>query len=414
LSPIYNTLLLLLLATGAPLLVLLALFSPRLRTGFSERLRPLPVGQGRCVWLHAASVGEVEAAAPLIRLLLERGHRLLATTLTPTGRDRLQALFPDLRVRLAPLDLPGLTRASVRRAGVGVLVLVETEIWPNAIWSTVSHGGSVVIVSARLSDASIRWYRRARPLFRAVLRRVASVSAQSRADADRFAELGVAADRIAIGGDLKLDRSRPPNVPVALREALGSGPFLVGGSTHPGEEAALIEAWKPLRERGLRLVLAPRHVERAAEVCAAVRERGHECELLSAGAAAAEVVVIDSIGQLSAVYSLADLVFVGGTLAPIGGHNLLEPVQAGRVVVHGPHTQNQRAQQRILEPLRVLVPVRDASALAVELARLWEDPQRNAAAAAANVALEAHRGASERAAAIVEKLLVEMEPATDA
>ena len=408
---LYNLVLVAALVCASPLLLVAVVLRPRLRHGFAERLRPLDVASAGAtaprVWLHAASVGEVEAASPLIRGLLERDTPILATTLTVTGRDRLRALFPGLPVRLAPLDLPGLPAASARRARVGLLLLVETEIWPNLIAGAVSSGAAVLIASGRISDTSLRRYRLAAPFFRGLLRRVRGVAAQSEADAARFRELGVQAERVVVGGDLKLDRpvADPPDD--ALRAAIGPGPLLVGGSTHPGEEEALLSAWAPLRDTGLRLVLVPRHPERVPEICANLRRKRVDFRLRSEGAGGAGVVVVDSIGELAEIYALAELVFVGGTLAPIGGHNLFEPVRAGKLVVHGPHTENQRTQEQLLRPLGVLRRVQHARDLVETLTGLWADVDRNAAAVRAGTALDAHRGTVARALELIERARAE-------
>jgi 3-deoxy-D-manno-octulosonic-acid transferase len=287
---------------------------------------------------------------------------------------------------------------------VRVLILIETEIWPNLIAGAAGNGAEVLILSARISDRSLRRYANFAPFFRSLLRRVRLVSAQSEGDAARFRELGVPAERVSVGGDLKLDR--PPAAPAddELRAAIGPGPLLVGGSTHAGEEEALLHAWMPLREKGLRLVLVPRHPERVAEICANLRRNHVDPRLRSDGAAEAEVVVVDSIGELGALYALADLVFVGGTLAPIGGHNLVEPVQAGRVVLHGPHTHNQQTQLRLLEPLGVLHPVANAGELCEALAALWDDPDRNAKAENASASLLHHQGATHRALLSIDRI----------
>jgi 3-deoxy-D-manno-octulosonic-acid transferase len=401
---LYNALLVVVAVVAIPILALIALGRPRLRRGMIERLRPLPASRRDQVWVHAASVGEAEAASPLIRGLLERDHAVVVTTLTTTGRDRLRAVFPGLAVRLAPLDAPGIVGVSIRRARVRLLILIETEIWPNLIAGAAAHGAQVMILSARISDRSLRRYGSFATFFRSLLRRVRTVSAQSESDAARFRALGVPIERVSVGGDLKLDR--PPAEPASpeLRAAIGDGPLIVGGSTHPGEEEALIHAWLPLRQKGLRLVLVPRHPERVAEICANMRRQRVEFALRSEGAAHAEVVVVDTIGELGSLYPLADLVFVGGTLAPIGGHNLVEPVQAGRVVLHGPHTQNQQTQQRLLEPLGVLNPVANARDLSECLAALWDDPDRNAPAQSAAASLAHHRGATRRALANVDRI----------
>ncbi len=401
---LYNGLLAVAGIVALPVCALVALLRPRLRHGLLERLRPLPAATRAQIWVHAASVGEAEAASPLIRALLGRGRSIVVTTLTTSGRDRLRALFPGLLVRLAPLDVPGIVGASIRRARVRVLILIETEIWPNLIAGAAANGAEVLILSARISERSLRRYVSFATFFRSLLRRVRLVSAQSEGDAARFRELGVPAERVSVGGDLKLDR--PPAAPAddELRAAIGPGPLLVGGSTHAGEEEALLHAWMPLREKGLRLVLVPRHPERVAEICANLRRNRVDFGLRSDGAPEAEVVVVDSIGELGALYALADLVFVGGTLAPIGGHNLVEPVQAGRVVLHGPHTHNQQTQLRLLEPLGVLHPVANARELSLAIAALWDDPDRNAKAESASASLVHHRGATQRALLAIDRI----------
>ncbi|HXZ84176.1 MAG TPA: 3-deoxy-D-manno-octulosonic acid transferase, partial [Myxococcota bacterium] len=204
--------------------------------------------------------------------------------------------------------------------------------------------------------------------------------------------------------DLKLDRPAPPEPSAELRAAIGAGPLLVGGSTHPGEEEALLQAWQRLRATRapeLRLVLVPRHPERVPEVARTARRHGARAGLRSAGAADADVVVVDSVGELASLYRLAELVFVGGSLAPVGGHNLVEPVQAGRVVVHGPNLANQRTQVALLQPFGVLRSVENAAALERALRELWSDPERNAPAREAAKRLEEHRGATDRVLELV-------------
>ncbi len=401
----YNLILVPLAVLLAPLALLYALSSARRRRGLRERLWPppeKPAGGG--VWVHAASVGEAEAAAPLIEALLERRIPTLATTLTVAGRDRLRGRLPGLSVRLAPLDLPGLVSIAAVRARAAVLVLVETEIWPNLIRAVSARGARVVVVSGRISDSSFPRYRRLRPLLASVFREIWLLGAQSESDRDRFVELGLRPERARVTGDLKLDRPSPSPPSEELRTALGPGPFLVGGSTHPGEEEALLQAWTSLRAgsaSGPRLVLVPRHPERARAVLRTARRYGATAGLRSKGAAEADVVVVDTIGELEAIYELAELVFVGGTLRPIGGHNLLEPVRAGKLVVHGPHTENQRSQERLLRPLGVLRRIEHARDLVDTLARLWAEPDRNAVSARARASLESHRGALDRSLDLV-------------
>ena len=401
----YDALLLFALLVALPVLVcawLLGAFGPR--ASVLERLRPLPRMPERTVWVHAASVGEAEAAVPLVAALVERGVPVIATALTLNGRARLRARLPRVPSRLMPLDLPGLVQLSLARARVAIVVLVETELWPNLIHAAEARGVRVIVAGGRISDRSYPRYRLLRPFFASLLARVHQVGARSSLDRQRFVALGASGDRCSVVGDLKLDRAAPPEPAPGLVDALGAGPFLVGGSTHPGEEEALLAAWRKLRDEGatsLRLVLAPRHPERTSDVCKTVRRYGARAGLRSQGAAESEVVVVDSVGELASLYRLAELVFVGGTLAHVGGHNLVEPVQAGRVVVHGPHTENQRTQADLLAPLGVLVRVENAAGLARALGALWADPERNAPAADAAKHLDLHRGATDRVLELV-------------
>jgi 3-deoxy-D-manno-octulosonic-acid transferase len=398
---LYYALLALLAPILLPGLALYLLASPRRRRGVVERLRPLGANTQNGVWLQAASLGEAEASAPLIRALLEARIPVVATTLTETGRARMRARFPELPVRLAPLDLPGLVHRSLRRARPRALVLIETELWPTLIAASARAGTRVLMLSARISDRTYPRYRLARPLFASLLRRVHRIAAQTEEDARRLIALGACERRVEVGGDLKLDAAGAESASQELLDAVGPGPWLLGGSTHAGEELALLEAWERLRAAGakLRLVLVPRHPERAPEVLALAGARGHDAGLRSSGAAECEVVVVDSAGELRALYPHAALVFSGGTLAPVGGHNLLEPVLAGRVVVLGPHAQNQRAQVRVLEPLGVLHRVDSAAALRETLIALWSNAERDAPALRAASELACHRGATARALA---------------
>jgi len=402
---VYDALVVLVVVIASPLWIaawLLGLFGPR--RSVLERLRPLPHMPEGTVWVHAASVGEAEAAAPLLAALIAQQVPVIATTTTLTGHARLRVRLPRLPVRLMPLDLPGLMQRSLARARVAVVVLIETELWPVLIHAAEKRGTRVIVAGARISDRSFPRYRWLRGFFAPLLARLHRVGARSELDRQRFVALGARAERCSVVGDLKLDRVAAPEPSAALRQALGAGPFLVGGSTHPGEEEALLAAWRHLRSQGateLRLVLAPRHPERVADVLKTVRRHGAHAALRSEGAADAEVVVVDSVGELASLYVLAELAFVGGTLAHVGGHNLVEPVQAGRVVVHGPHTENQRTQEALLAPLGVLRRVENAAALERELAALWADPERNAPARAAAKVLSEHRGATERVLALV-------------
>ena len=401
---LYNLLLALLLVLAIPFAVPWLLLSRRAREGLVERLTPLSASNPADVWLHAASVGEARAAGPLLAGLRERGVPTVVTTQTPAGRDALQGELPQVPARLAPLDVPPLARWSFARVHPKLLVLIETELWPNLIWAARASGARVLLLSARISDRTFPRYRRIAPLLRPLLEQIELIAARGETDAARLIELGAPKERVQVVGDLKLDRD-PPDPPSAdLLDAVGPGPLLVAGSTHPGEEAGLLEAFLELRQQtapGLRLVLAPRHVRRAPGVLRLAQSHGLRAGLRSEGAEQAEVVVLDTVGELASLYGVAELVFCGGSLVPVGGHNLVEPVQAGRVVVHGPHVHNQRPQAELLEPYGVLNRVDSAGALRAELERLWHQKDRHRPAREAGAALAAHRGAARRCLELV-------------
>jgi 3-deoxy-D-manno-octulosonic-acid transferase len=400
---LYNALVVIALVLALPGLLLWIAISPRARKGLAQRLRSVH-GPRIDVWAHAASVGEAESLVPLVEALSAQGLRIFMTTQTVAGRTTLRRRLPGIRARLAPLDLSLLTESSIRRVAPRILLLVETELWPNLIWSARRAGSAIVVVGARISDRSFPRYRRLSRFFRGLLREIDVIGARGRQDAERFVELGAPRERVVVVGDLKLDRPAPDDPSEELRQAVGPGPLFVAGSTHPGEEEILLPAWAKLRARvapDLRLVLAPRHVDRAPALLRLAKERGHRASLRTKGAASADVVVLDTVGELASLYSIADLVFCGGSLVPVGGHNLLEPVQVGRVVLHGPHVENQRAQVELLTPLGVLRRVRDGQEVEDVGSALLTDRLAHGAAEAAIGALTLHRGAVQRSAEIV-------------
>lgn len=384
----------LLAPVGALLIALRFAFSRRRKVllGLKDELRerlgggPAEPSAGPVVWLHCASAGEVGAAAPLIEKLAARPSRpsVVVTTMTASGRERARSLRGVSRAALAPLDGWPFFHRFARRLSPRVLILVETELWPHMI---ARCGAPAVLVNARLSDRSFPRYRLAKPLLRPFLRRLEVVCAQSERDAQRFRTLGARAEAVRAPGNLKYD------VPVAeasLDEArrvlsvLGwdGKPLLVAGSTHPGpEEAAVLAAFREARAEfpDLRLVLAPRHVERAREAVELLRRAGlrpSAWSCLGSSDAGADAVVLDRLGGLKSFYPLALLSFVGGTLAPIGGHSVLEPALAGSLVCFGPNVQNTLEPARVLESAGAGLCVEDSARLAAALKEALRDPAR--------------------------------------
>ena len=382
------------------------------RLGFGAALAP------GGLWVHAVSVGEVQAAASLVRALRQRypDLPLTLTTSTPTGRGRARSLFgADVTVRYLPYDLPGPVRRFLDRVRPRLGVVLETELWPNLYHACDRRGLRLVLASARVSERSVARYRRLGGIVRGALERGVVVAAQSKADADRFASLGADPARVHVVGNLKFDFELPPEAATrgrALREALGAErPVWVAGSTHEGEEEIVLEAHARVRATrpDALLVLVPRHPPRFDAVAALLKRRGIVFARRSTGDAvtpATAVLLVDTLGELVLFYAAADVAFVGGSLVPIGGHNLLEPAALGKPVVTGPHTANAAPVARLLVEAGAAEVVADGDALATAVGRLLGDAAaRGAAGEAGRAAVGANRGALARFLALIRPLL---------
>ena len=389
----YNVALAAALALSAPWWLWKMATTHKYRVGLGERLGRVPArlckGNERPVlWLHAVSVGEVLAVSRLVAELDRAfpGFRLLISTTTRTGQELARHRFNAERVFYCPVDMPWAAGAYLRALRPRMLILAETEFWPNLLSGCFRRRIPVVVVNARISDRSWPRYRRLRGLWRPFLSRLTCVLAQSETDAERLRALGCAAERVRVTGNLKFDvRAAVEAEATRLLRARGEGlRWVVAGSTLEGEEAALLAAWPRLlaADPRLALVLAPRHPERFAAVAALLERSGREwvrrsewartTGMLPAGA----IVLLDTIGELASVYSLAAVAFVGGSLVAAGGHNPLEPAQFGVPIVMGPNYENFRA---ITEDLRAHNGLRIAAQ--GELAATLLDLLQNGAAA---------------------------------
>jgi 3-deoxy-D-manno-octulosonic-acid transferase len=390
---------------------------PAYRTHLGERF-----GLGRrlavpSIWLHAVSVGEVSAAAALVRAL-HASHPdvpLVLTTATPTGRAQAATLFgADVEVRFLPYDTAGSVRRFLARIRPLAAIIMETELWPNLLHECGRRGVPVVFASARLAARSVPRYRRFGMLFSAGLRN-AWVAAQSSADADRFIALGADPARTRVVGNLKFDMRLGEAVAENGRELrrryLGARPVWTAGSTHEGEEDLLLDAHAVLARavRGALLVLVPRHPQRFEGVAALLERRGLVFDRRGRSETVrpeAQVLLIDTMGELTAFYAAADVAFVGGSLVPVGGHNLLEPAALGVPVITGPHTQNGPEIARLLIEAGGALEVADATALAAAAGRLLADPAlRERMGESARSFVETHRGSLARLLALIEPLL---------
>jgi len=379
---------------------------------------------GGGIWVHAVSVGEVQVAAIVIAALRERepGREITLTCATPTGGARARALLPGLEVRYAPYDLPGCVRRCLARLRPRLLIVIETELWPNLLAEASRARVPVLIASARISARSAKIYQRLPGLMRAALAANVWVGAQTVADVERFAAIGVASKRLLLAGNVKFDRTLPADIyerGALLRACYAAGrPVWVAGSTHPAEEPIVLRAHRQLRdsEPQALLILAPRHPARFAAAAAAIAAQGFACVRRSSigsdpRAAAVldsghEVLLLDSLGELLDFYAAADIAFVGGSLVPIGGHNLLEPAALGLPVLAGPEQFNSPDVAQVLAQQGGLITVHDAEDLAAVLAGLFGDADRRALKGeAARLATDAHRGALGKLLRLIDTLL---------
>ncbi|MBF0625464.1 MAG: 3-deoxy-D-manno-octulosonic acid transferase [Magnetococcales bacterium] len=369
-----------------------------------------PDGPPPCFWLHAVSVGEAVAARDLARRLVERlpGLRLMVSTVTRTGRDEVLRTYPFAHGHFyLPLDLPGVVDRVLDRARPRCLVVMETELWPNLFRAAARRGIPVVVANGRLSPPSFRNYRRVRWAMARFLAPVRLFCMQSAADADRMTTLlGGADPRVMVTGNIKYDQAlRLPDAAemTELDRRLGprAGPLWVAASTHRGEEEPLLAAFRALTagHPALRLVLVPRHPERAREVAGFCRAAGWDWQFLGEldRGWSAPVLIVDQVGWLRRFYGLADLVFVGGSFIPHGGQNILEPAAWGRPPLHGPHMFNFREAERQLREAEASLPLAGPHELAAAGRRLLDDPAlARAMGERARQVVAANTGALER------------------
>jgi 3-deoxy-D-manno-octulosonic-acid transferase len=368
--------------------------------------------------VHAASVGEVNAAAPLIRALARQysGLPITVTSFTPTGSDRIQTLLTHnvFHVYL-PLDLPGAVRRFFRYVRPCLLIIMETEIWPNLYFAAARSGIPILLANARISEASMPRYRRMRRLTRATLAHVARIGAQSAADARRLCELGAKADRVEVTGNLKFDLNMADGLHEqgrCLRQSWGrQRPVLLAASTHAGDEEPVLSAFLGLLQSFPQalLILVPRHPQRFQPAARSARAIGLAVQLHSEGAACApttQCLVVDTMGALLRFYAACDVAFVGGSLDRIGGHNVLEPAALSIPVLVGPHTFNFTDITGQLLASGGAQRVNDAAELERAAARLLGDETLRRQMGAAGLALvRSGQGALSRTLHIIEEML---------
>ncbi len=415
------------LAISAPWWLWKMATTGKYREGLAERLGSVPArlfsaGDTRpVIWIHAVSVGEVIAISGLVRELRDRApsYRVVISTTTRTGQQIARERFGAENVFYYPLDFAFAVRPYLRKIRPQLFVLAETEFWPRMLHEARSAGVPVAVVNARISDRSYPRYLRLRALWKRLLRGIAVALAQTEEDVARLQAIGIPAERVKLGGNLKYDVRANPASGVAelLRATLpDSAKLLVCGSTLEGEEQLLLNAWPRLTadHPDLRMVLAPRHPERFGSVTALLEQSGIRWSRRSEwrpsdhpNFESGSVLLLDSIGELAAIYSLATIAFIGGTLVPAGGHNPLEPAQFGVPIIMGPHFENFREIIEKLKAQQAIRIVEPAELSAVLLTMLRDKSTSRTMGARAREVFHAEAGATARTVEALLSLLPE-------
>jgi 3-deoxy-D-manno-octulosonic-acid transferase len=385
--------------------------------------RTMSHGVGECLWFHAASVGEVQGVQPILAALHQQfpAFRVVLSTFTPTGQAMARRVVPEAAVFLLPVDFPWLMQRVVQRLRPRALIVQETELWPHLFRAAAQQHVPVVLVNGRLSPRALRRYLWVRPFMRQVLTNVVLLLAQTTESAQRFQRLGAPIPRVRVVGNTNIDRAllvaeHAPQTPPLVALVQGKS-LLVGGSTHEGEETLLLSVYRRLRQQypNVLLVLAPRHLERVPVVMQHVQGaqlqalRRSQCDGLPAEKLTdMSVIILDTYGELAALYSLCTVAFVGGSLVPIGGHNILEPAVYAKPVIFGPYMQHFPELAALLCAAGGAVQVQSEAELYERLADILAHPESGyAIGQRALQTLAANRGALERTLQAVTALLTQ-------
>jgi 3-deoxy-D-manno-octulosonic-acid transferase len=409
---LYSLLFLLALIVSTPWWLAQMLRHGKYRVGWSERLGRVPDRlfnqvAANTIWVHAVSVGEVLAISRVIEELRVRlpGWRIVVSTTTDTGQKLARERFGESHVFYLPLDLPMWTRAYFEALHPKLLVLAESEFWPNLLHEARKSGAAIAVVNARVSDRSLPGYLRFRTLLRRTLQNIDVFLAQSDGDAARLIQIGALPDRVHVSGNLKFEIKphATPAMVATFKTALHRddiGPVVVAGSTLEGEEMMLLEMFRQVLGRypGALMVLAPRHPERFGTVASLLATSGLRWQLRSEWegerAIAGGIFLLDTIGELASLYEFADLAFIGGSLVPRGGHNVLEAAQFGAAILVGPHTENFRDIIGAFRSANALCVVTTQSLTSTVLHLLEDHDQRAALGARATEVLRSQQGAT--------------------
>jgi len=424
---LYNILVVCLAIAAIPLFIWRLLqekgFGQRLRQsfGFIPAAVMAPVAGKNCIWIHAASVGEIVAASPIVKEIRKTlpGNPILISVVTANGYEMAKRIISDAdSIIYFPLDLPWLSEWTVRRIRPRVFLPVETELWPNFLRSVCRHGIPVMMVNGRISDKSVRRYQYLRGILANMLDTIVKFCMQSTIDAQYIIQMGADPKRVIVTGNTKFDQTYTDTDPekiVSLRHQLGlaaAEPVIVAGSTHKGEEELLLAAFCKVKAvyPHAALIIAPREILRAEEILAMAAQAGFRTITRTALAAEPveghEIVVLNTIGELGQIYSLGDIIFVGGSLVPLGGHNILEPAAHGKPIVVGPHMFNFKESYALFSGRNACTTVFDEASLAERwLEILSNETLRRAMSEEALAIIRENRGAARKSALYLKELL---------
>jgi len=416
-------------------LVILAmpLFLVRLvrEKGFGERLRQsfgfIPdaimsqVAGKNCIWLHAASVGEIVAASPIVKEIRKAlpGVPILISVVTANGYEMAHRIIPDAEsIIYFPLDLPWLSERAVQKIGPQAFLPVETELWPNFLRSARRHHIPVMMVNGRISDKSVRRYRHLHGILANMLDTVEKFCMQSTIDAQYIIQMGADPRRVIVTGNTKFDQTytdASPEEIAVLRQQLGvtaSDPVIVAGSTHKGEEEMLLNALQKVKAAypEAALIIAPREILRAEEISAMAVKAGFTAAtrkgMQGGSTGGHDVVILDTIGELGKVYSLGDIIFVGGSLVSRGGHNILEPAAHGKPILVGPHMFNFKESYALFSGRGACATVYDETSLTDKILEILStEPLRRSMSEEALAIVRENQGAAQKSALYLKELL---------
>lgn len=426
---IYSFLLFLFLLFSIPYFLFRMVTKEKYKKGLRQRLGFIPQVKNKdIIWVHAVSVGEVIAASPIIDAIRKKfpRHNFLISTVTDTGQDMARKAIPDPKeIIYFPLDFKWIVNKVLKVIQPRLFIMVETELWPNFIRETKKREIPLAVVNGRISPSSFKGYRIIKPFLKRVLSNIDLFSMQSKLDEERIISLGALKERVYTTGNVKFNGMKteiPDREKLAEELRISSKDLvLVAGSTHPEEEEIVLDVYQKAKEEfpNLRLILAPRHPERIPEVESLYKNKNlfsiRRSQLLrtpnslprrQAGELRTPVILLDTIGELAKVYSLATVVFVGGSLVPVGGHNILEPAALGKAPIFGPYMHNFIESARLLLEGKGGIQVRDKEELLENILSLLKNSEkREKTGKRAQEIVKRHQGASERTVELIGKLL---------